>query len=92
MNSIQDKERLVRLETKLEAMITLLVEIRNDSKDNVTRSELEKIEKSIDFIRSEVKALEEKYDQVNIKVIKLVATLTAVMATVSFAIKHYLIK
>ena len=92
MNSIQDKERLVRLETKLEAMITLLVEIRNDSKDNVTRSELEKIEKSIDFIRSEVKALEEKYDQVNIKVIKLVATLTAVMAAVSFAIKHYWIK
>lgn len=89
MNSVQDKERLVRLETKLEAMIGLLTEIRNESKDNVTRLELERIEKQIGSVLVDVKALEEKYDQVNIKVIKLIATLSTIIAGTSFIMKHF---
>lgn len=85
--NIEDRERLVRVETKIESLLALLAEIRSLSRDAVTRSEITKIEKHLDELRAEIKGLESDIVNINAKVVKIAAIIATLAAVATFLAK-----
>lgn len=56
-----DNERLAKLEAKMEIIFELLQEIRDDLKDNPSRSEYEELRKNQEQLRKDVNELQKAH-------------------------------